>query len=339
MKNQEKASISIMKVICVSIILILISGIGVMAVNTNLKDVKIILKNGYELTALTSKSTVSEILDENNIILEDDEKTVPDLTETVKEGTVIKIVDKSYTEVQIVEVSQTGVETTLEQLMNSYAPITEKIVVEQVTIPFETITKNTAGTSTNTTNRVIQQGKDGLKEITYKIKYQNDIEIEKLQLSEKIITEPVNKIVQVNKNVTSRSATTTREKNSTTQVAYSGGKWTYSSSEMDLLCAITAQECGSSYTGSLAVITTACNRAESTKWKRNGSDPLSQYKAKGQFCYSIDSNWRRRLNGNYPSYVVQAVTDALNGKRNHSYLSFRAAGTHTGTYIGGNVYF
>lgn len=339
MKNQEKASISIMKVICVSIILILISGIGVMAVNTNLKDVKIILKNGYELTALTSKSTVSEILDENNIILEDDEKTVPDLTETVKEGTVIKIVDKSYTEVQIVEVSQTGVETTLEQLMNSYAPITEKIVVEQVTIPFETITKNTAGTSTNTTNRVIQQGKDGLKEITYKIKYQNDIEIEKLQLSEKIITEPVNKIVQVNKTVTSRSATTTRETNSTTQVAYSGGKWTYSSSEMDLLCAITAQECGSSYTGSLAVITTACNRAESTKWKRNGSDPLSQYKAKGQFCYSIDSNWRRRLNGNYPSYVMQAVTDALNGKRNHSYLSFRAAGTHAGTYIGGNVYF
>lgn len=339
MKNQEKASISIMKVICVSIILILISGIGVMAVNTNLKDVKIILKNGYELTALTSKSTVSEILDENNIILEDDEKTVPDLTETVKEGTVIKIVDKSYTEVQIVEVSQTGVETTLEQLMNSYAPITEKIVVEQVTIPFETITKNTAGTSTNTTNRVIQQGKDGLKEITYKIKYQNDIEIEKLQLSEKIVTEPVNKIVQVNKTVTSRSATTTRETNSTTQVAYSGGKWTYSSSEMDLLCAITAQECGSSYTGALAVITTACNRAGSTKWKRNGSDPLSQYKAKGQFCYSIDSNWRRRLNGNYPSYVMQAVTDALNGKRNHSYLSFRAAGTHAGTYIGGNVYF
>lgn len=339
MKNQEKASISIMKVICVSIILILISGIGVMAVNTNLKDVKIILKNGYELTALTSKSTVSEILDENNIILEDDEKTVPDLTETVKEGTVIKIVDKSYTEVQIVEISQTGVETTLEQLMNSYAPITEKIVVEQVTIPFETITKNTAGTSTNTTNRVIRQGKDGLKEITYKIKYQNDIEIEKLQLSEKIITEPVNKIVQVNKTVTSRSAITTRETNSTTQVAYSGGKWTYSSSEMDLLCAITAQECGSSYTGALAVITTACNRAESTKWKRNGSDPLSQYKAKGQFCYSIDSNWRRRLNGNYPSYVVQAVTDALNGKRNHSYLSFRTAGTHAGTYIGGNVYF
>ena len=108
---------------------------------------------------------------------------------------------------------------------------------------------------------------------------------------------------------------------------------------MDLLCAITAQESGSSYTGALAVITTACNRAESSKWKRNGSDPLSQYKASGQFCYSIDSHWKRKLNGNYPSYVKQAVTDALNGKRNHNYLSFRAAGTHSGTYIGGNVYF
>ena len=42
MKNKEKASISIMKIICVSIILVLISGIGAMAVNTNLKDVRII---------------------------------------------------------------------------------------------------------------------------------------------------------------------------------------------------------------------------------------------------------------------------------------------------------
>ena len=69
MKKEEKASISITKIICVSIILILISGIGVMAVNTNLKDVKIILQNGYEMTALTSKATVSEVLEENNIVL------------------------------------------------------------------------------------------------------------------------------------------------------------------------------------------------------------------------------------------------------------------------------
>ena len=336
MKKEEKASISIMKIICVSIILILISGIGVMAVNTNLKDIKIVLQNGYELTVLTSKATVNEILDENNIVLDENQKTIPEVNEEVAAGAVIKIVDKSYSEVQIAKVSEEGVQTTLNELLNNYAPITEKIVIEQVEIPYETITKNSAGTSTDTTNKVLQQGKNGVKEITYKIKYQNEVEIEKIQLSEKVITEPVNKIVQVNK-VTSRSGTTTRE--TATTVKNNGGKWSYSAGEMDLLCAITAQESGSSYTGALAVITTACNRAESSKWKRNGSDPLSQYKASGQFCYSIDRHWKKKLNGNYPSYVKQAVTDALNGKRNHNYLSFRAAGTHSGTYIGGNVYF
>ena len=67
---------------------------------------------------------------------------------------------------------------------------------------------------------------------------------------------------------------------------------------------------------------------------------LSQYKAKGQFCYSIDSNWKKRLNGNYTAAVKQAVLDALNGKRNHNYLSFRSARSYSGgVNIGGNAYF
>ena len=186
MKNEEKASISIMKIICVSIILVLISGIGVMAVSTNLKDVKIVLQNGYELTVLTAKPTVEEILEEN--------------------------------------VTEEGVETTLDELLNNYAPITEKIVTEQVEIPFETITRNNAGTSTGTTNKVVQQGKNGLKEVTYKIKYQNEVEIEKIQLSETIIRQPVNKIVNVNKNVTSRSSALTRTTPSTTANANVNGQ-------------------------------------------------------------------------------------------------------------------
>lgn len=205
MKKEEKASISIMRIICISIILILISGIGVMAVNTNLKDVKIILQNGYEMTVLTGKETVSEILEENNIVLEENQKTIPDLEAQVNAGESIKITDKSYNEVQIANISEEGVETSLEQLLENYAPIIEKIVVEQVPIPFETITKNTTGTTQNTKNKVLQQGKDGLKEITYKIKYQNDVEIEKTVISEKVITEPQDKIVQVQKTVTTTS--------------------------------------------------------------------------------------------------------------------------------------
>ena len=216
MKREEKASISIMKIICVSIILILISGISVMAVNTDLKDVTITLQNGYEMTTMTSKSKVSDILSENNIILNEDQKTIPDLDSEIASGDTIKITDKSYNEVQIAKISEEGIETSLNQLLENYAPITEKIVVEQVVIPYETITKNTTGTSTDTTNKVVQQGKDGLKEVTYKVKYQNDVEIEKSVISEVVVQEPVDKIVQVQKKVTSRSSTLPRVSNTST---------------------------------------------------------------------------------------------------------------------------
>lgn len=208
MKREEKASISIMKIICVSIILILISGIGVMAVNKNLTDIKIILRNGYEMTVLTSKTKVSDILEENNIILEENQKTIPDINAEITEGQNIKITDKTYNEIQIAKVSEEGVETSLEQLLQSYTPITEKIVKEQVVIPYETITKNSTEQSTDdTTNKVLQQGKEGLKEVTYKVKYQNDVEISKTVISEVIVRNPVNKIVQVQKVQTSRAAT------------------------------------------------------------------------------------------------------------------------------------
>ena len=199
MRKEEKASISIMKIICVSIILILISGIGVMAVNTKLNDIKITLQNGYEMTVLTSKTKVSDILEEN-------QKTIPDIDSEVTSGQNIQITDKSYNEVQIAKISENGVETSLNQLLENYAPITEKIVKEQVVIPFETITKNTTENTEGTKNKVLQEGKDGLKEVTYKVKYQNDIEIEKTVISEVVLQEPVNKIVQVQKTQTSRSA-------------------------------------------------------------------------------------------------------------------------------------
>ena len=223
MKTEEKASISIMKIICISIILILISGIGVMAVNTKLNDIKITLQNGYEMTVLTSKTKVKEILEENNIILEDNQKTIPDIECEVTAGQEIKITDKSYNEVQIAKISEEGVQTSLEQLLKNYAPITEKIVKEQVTIPYETITKNTTGVSENTKTKVLQEGKDGIKEVTYKIKYQNDVEIERNVISEAIIQQPVNKIVQVNKATTSR-ASTPRESASTTTTAVVNGE-------------------------------------------------------------------------------------------------------------------
>ena len=330
MKGNDKASISLRKIVCISIIFIFILSVGVMAGNVSLRNVKIVLSSGYEMDILTTKTSVKEILEENHIVLLEDEKVTPDTSEELSDNNTI-IISKESEDVEVSDKVEKSSEVTTEDILDNYSKITEKIVVEQETIPYETITKDVTTGSGTKQNRVVQQGKNGIREITYRVKYQNGEEIEKTKISSKVVKKPVDKIVEVRtKQVTTRGGSRT---------TYNGGKWSYSSSELDLLCAITAQECSSSYTGALAVITTACNRTQSSSWRRYGSDPLSQYKAPSQFCYSIDNHWRKRLNGNYPSYVKQAVLDALNGKRNHNYLSFRAAGYHSGEIIGGNVYF
>lgn len=331
MKNNDKASISLKKILIISLVFILfVTSATVLAGNVQPTNVKIILASGYEMNVLTTKTKVSEILDENHIILLEDEKTVPDKNSELTDNKTIRITKESEEIVEEAEEVESSQNITAEEVLASYDNIVEKIVTEQVKIPYETVKKDVSSGASQKQDKVVQQGKDGLKEITYKIKYQNDEEIEKIKLSEKVIEEPVDKIIEVRqKQTVSRSAS----------VRYSGGKWSYSSSELDLLCAITAQECGSSYNGALAVITCAANRAESSRWKRYGSDPLSQYMAPNQFCYSIDSHWKKRLNGNYPSYVKQAVLDALNGKRNHNYLSFRGYSTAGSVNIGGNWYF
>lgn len=214
MKREEKASNSIMKIICVSLILIFLSGIGVMAVTTQIDNVTITLADGYEMTVLTSKTKVSEILKENNIILSEDEKVTPELNSEITESKRIKISNKSEKEIQIAKVTEGGTQTSLDEILKNYAPITEKIVTEEVAIPFETITKDISEGSEDTSNRVLREGQDGIKLVTYKIKYQNNIEIEKTVLSEEITKEPIDKIVQVKKNVTSRSLSVDRTSNS-----------------------------------------------------------------------------------------------------------------------------
>lgn len=332
MKKAKKAKLPIKKIIGICLILLFVMGVGVMADNAKLVNVKIILSNGYIMNVTTSKNKVADILEENHIILLPEESVIPEKESNISDNKTIKI-SKDEKQVEVAQTEENSSNITVETLLKSYDSIVEKIETVQETIPYETITKDVSDNDSNKRETVVQQGKNGLREVTYKVKYQNDAEIERTEISSNIIEEPVDKIIEV------RKKTITNRSTRSSSVTYNNGVWSYSAEEFDLLCAITAQECSSSYEGALAVITTACNRAESSKWESKGSDPLSQYKAPGQFCYSIDSHWKKRLNGNYSSVVAKAVSDALNGKRNHNYLSFRAAGHASGEYIGGNVYF
>ena len=333
MKDASKRVAPIIrKIVGILLILVLLTGIGVMATNVKVNNVKIILSNGYEMEVVTTKTKISDILDENHIVLLPEESVIPKLESELSDNNTIKIVKGEAVEIEAAEVVENSENASSQEILSSYDNIVEKIEVVEEEIPFETITKDVSESAEDKKDVVVQEGKNGLKEVTYKVKYQNDVEIERTIISENIVREPVNKVIEVRKRIT-----VTSRYSGAIRTSY--GQWSYSEEELDLICAITAQECSSSYEGSLAVITCACNRAE-INWGRYGTDPLSQYKARYQFCYSIDSHWRRRLNGNYNDNVVRAVMDALSGKRNHNYLSFRAASSgHSGVNIGNNVYF
>ena len=204
MNKAKKASISYRKVIAISIIFIIILGISVIAGNVKLNNVKIKFSNNHEITVLTSKTKVSEILDENHIILSSDETVSPAADEYITETKSIIITKIGNEPTKISEASAEELNNDIEEIAESYSNITEEIITVQEEIPFETITKDVSN-GNNTTNRVIQAGKNGIKEVTYKVKYKDGIEIERIELSSKVIKEPVNKIVQIQTKITSRS--------------------------------------------------------------------------------------------------------------------------------------
>lgn len=207
MNKTKYSSISYKKIIAISIIFIIILGISVIAGKAKLNSVKIKFSNNHETTVVTSKTKVSEILEENHIMLSADEIVIPSMEEDITNTNTIIITKQGNEPTKIAEISDEELNSNIEEIAENYSNITEEIITVQEEIPFETITKDVSNGS-NTTNRVMQAGKNGIKEVTYKVKYKDGIEIERIELSSKVIKEPVNKIVRIQTKVTSRSGYT-----------------------------------------------------------------------------------------------------------------------------------
>lgn len=210
MKTNEKASLQVLKITIVTLILIFTCNIAVRAMSSKLNTVKIILSNNYEMNVVTTKTKISEILEENHIILLPDENVFPNKDCELNGNNTITISKADGKNAGIIELANEENTVSKEQILGNYSSIIEKIEVKEEEIPYETITKNSKTTSDDRSNTVIQQGKEGIKKVTYKVKYQNDIEISRTVVKEEIIKKPVNKIVQV-------TATTSRNGDSTSR--------------------------------------------------------------------------------------------------------------------------
>ena len=201
--DQELSKRIIKKIVFVCIILICLLTIGVKAARSDIESVTITFTDDSEITVMTTNVKVSDILEENHIILLADEVVTPNLDSNIDFTKKITI-SKATEEKRIIAEDVESVST--EEILGKYVTITEKILVEQVEIPFETITKDVSKEGSETTDRVLQNGQNGLKEIKYRVKYQDDVELEKNVISETVIKEPVDKIIQISTKVTSRSA-------------------------------------------------------------------------------------------------------------------------------------
>ena len=198
--KQEIATISLKKIFIMALIFLILAGtMSVMATNQKLTSVKILLSSGYEMDVMTTSTKVSDILAENHIVVLDGENVTPAINEELSDNKTITIT-KGATEANNDEEYMSA-----EEILASYTQIVEKVVTEEVEIPYETITKDVSNGSQTTQNRVVQSGSNGLKRVTYRIRYQNGAEIEKTEISSEVIKEPVDKIVEVRtKQVTSR---------------------------------------------------------------------------------------------------------------------------------------
>ncbi len=175
---------------------------GVFASRSDVNYVTINFSDDSSISVVTSNVKISDILEENNIVLLEDETVEPSIDSNI---TATKTITISKINAEKVVVAEEVATVSTEEILGNYVVITEKIVTEQIEIPFETITKDVSNSGTETRDTVLQQGENGIKEVKYKVKYQEDIEIERTVISETIIKEPVDKIVQISSKVSSRA--------------------------------------------------------------------------------------------------------------------------------------
>ena len=205
MNERKHIAIPYKRIIAIFIAVVIILGLSVIAGNAKVNSVKITFSNNHEITVLTSKTKVSEILEDNHIMLSSDEIVIPGIDEDLTDTNSIIITKQGSEPIEVATVVEDELNNNLEEITENYSNIVEEIITVQEPIPFETITKDVSNGS-GTMNKIVQAGRNGIKEVTYRVKYKNDVEIERTEISSKVIKEPVNKIVEIQSRiVTSRS--------------------------------------------------------------------------------------------------------------------------------------
>ncbi|MBF8983725.1 G5 domain-containing protein [Lutibacter sp. B2] len=129
------------------------------------KPVKLIM-SGKEKDIMTANEKVKDILGEYNIVIDENDKVQPTLEETLADNQGIEVIR-----------------------------VYEEIVSDKITIPYKSVIKLSDALDKGKI-QVLEKGKNGEKEVKYKVVYENGKEISKDVVEEKILVEAKDEVVQ-----------------------------------------------------------------------------------------------------------------------------------------------
>ncbi|MEA5002617.1 MAG: G5 domain-containing protein [Christensenella sp.] len=181
--------------------------------------------NGRVLQASTGARTVQEFLDDNGVSIGTDDVVSTDLSAPVYEGQSITIyrampltVKSNGQEIEVSIVAGHTVQDALDKagvipaaddevypspdslvrsgMVIDHIIVTTQETTEQQSIPFENTTRENAELEKGKT-QVAQEGAEGVLQITYKELYKNGALISRESISEDVIQQPVNQIMEV----------------------------------------------------------------------------------------------------------------------------------------------
>lgn len=183
---------SVKQIILIFIILLTIIGFSatIFAGKTRSKSIVVNFPDGTQINLSSKKEYSLEVLEDNNIILLDNEIVE---NEKINDDNSINI--KSLESVMKVEKQSPVLKSS--KIEKQYENIVEKIEIEEIKIPYETIERVAEGyNSQNGRSVIVQKGEEGLKQIKYRATYTNNTLNQRTKLSEEVIKNPTNQIIQ-----------------------------------------------------------------------------------------------------------------------------------------------
>ncbi|WP_066634246.1 3D domain-containing protein [Desulfolucanica intricata] len=228
-------------------VLVLVASLAFVGYTWRQKEVFLVV-DGQKLSTKTFASTVDELIKQKNIKLNDKDRLIPEANTKLKDGiqVVIKravpvVITVDNQKVEVLSSAETvkeligeqniklnkldqvspGLQKKLESDMEiKIVRVEQKIEEKEIPIAFATVRKQNPNLASGLT-REETSGKNGLEKQVWQITYQDGKEVNRKIIDRQIISQPVNRVIQVGtqQQIASRGGTSFRYSNVLNMVA------------------------------------------------------------------------------------------------------------------------